>query len=98
MVLILVLIYELQTQALKYIHTHKTTTKPKTNNMYHNRIFRSLKCVVVVHIVDFGYAYLGVKGSLIAAQFDEVYSLQLFLGGLQEAGSQAGRRMETLLW
>lgn len=52
----------------------------------------------VLHIVDYGYACLGVKGALITAQFDEVYSLQLFFGGLQEAGRrQAGSSMETLL-
>jgi hypothetical protein len=68
-------------QALKYIHAHKTNTKSKTNNMYHGHTFRSLKCMTVVHIVGFGHAYLGVKGALITAQFDEVYSLQLFFGG-----------------
>lgn len=56
--------------------------------------------MTVVHIVGFGHAYLGVKGALITAQFDEVYSLQLFFGGCggQAVGRQAGRSMETLLW
>lgn len=48
--------------------------------------------MTVVHIVDFGYVYLGVKGALITAQFDEVYSLQLFFGGCGEAGRRAGRK------
>lgn len=56
--------------------------------------------MTMVHIVDFGHAYLVVKGALITAQFDEVYSLQLFFGGCGGAGRsrQAGKSMETLLW